>query len=679
MEKIKFRDRISKYPNRKKLKIISQNENEIVAEVTPADEAQVEGVELNAKILNKWQDVISTSEDNAMLAKNKVHIAEDNAKLAVKYSKEAISKAEQAEMVAEFVSKSVNNTFIPIKTSELYNDNQFISAKEQSLTDEEKLQARENIGAGTSNFSGDYEDLINKPYIPSYDNVPTKDYIDEKLSDLVNSAPETLDTLGEIASALEENEDVISALNSVVSNKVDKVAGKGLSTNDFTNEDKTNLEENSLARHSHTNKSILDSTTANFTTQEKTKLSGIEVGAEVNNPIDSTLSTTSENAVQNKVVTEALNNKTTVNISSVTQNTINFTSDPQTQLNEKLDKSGGEVSGDVTINNGNGIVLEPSSAGQTYNAFKFYAQGDDVYVEKQKVEGGADYQKILPLDSELSLTSINAVQNNVVTEALNDKASLSQNNTFTGNQSFTGDVNIKSLKQSDDFVWGTLYGNGAPTTTTVGAVGQLYIDITNDKMYVCVQLNFPNYVWKEVAFIDNANSYVLDYSSSTTPNATWVGIAYDFDFNNYDYLIEYKNIANNSDGDHWGFINSNFNWLYMSMRWVSLRAKSSTTGSQNLSPEGWAFVNDNVDNVYGLDSVGNSNREIYAQIKLTKFSNGNYIHFRYWADSSYSGTLQEFINSGQIYGDNISNISGIYINRSGNITSSEVKIFRRKR
>lgn len=201
---------------------------------------------------------------------------------------------------------------------------------------------------------------------------------------------------------------------------------------------------------------------------------------------------------------EAGQNGTTINVNNIPQSSVNFDSDPQTQLNEKLDKSGGEVSGDVTINNGNGIVLEPSSAGQTYNAFKFYAQGDDVYVEKQKVEGGADYQKILPLDSELSLTSINAVQNNVVTEALNDKAGLSQNNTFTGNQSFTGDVNIKSLKQSDDFVWGTLYGNGAPTTTTVGAVGQLYIDITNDKMYVCVQFDFPSYVWKEVAFVDNA-------------------------------------------------------------------------------------------------------------------------------------------------------------------------------
>lgn len=266
MEKIKFKDRISKYPNRKKLKIISQNENEILADVVPADDAQVEGTELNAKILNKWQDVISTSEGNAMLAKNKVHIAEENAKLAVKYSKEAIAKAEQAEMVADYVSKSVNNTFIPIKTSELFNDNQFVSAKPQTLTDEEKSQARENIGAGTSNFSGNYEDLTNKPNIPSYDNVPTKDYIDEKISNLVNSAPETLDTLGEIASALQENDSLITTLNTAITNKVDKVAGKGLSTNDFTDEEKAKLlsVENGAEKNVQSNWSEEDITSAEY-------------------------------------------------------------------------------------------------------------------------------------------------------------------------------------------------------------------------------------------------------------------------------------------------------------------------------------------------------------------------------------------------------------------------------
>lgn len=36
----------------------------------------------------------------------------------------------------------------------------------QSLTDAQKQQARANIGAGTSNFSGSYNDLVNKPTIP---------------------------------------------------------------------------------------------------------------------------------------------------------------------------------------------------------------------------------------------------------------------------------------------------------------------------------------------------------------------------------------------------------------------------------------------------------------------------------------------------------------------------------
>ena len=37
----------------------------------------------------------------------------------------------------------------------------------QTLTEEQKTQARANIGAGTSNFSGSYNDLRNKPNIPA--------------------------------------------------------------------------------------------------------------------------------------------------------------------------------------------------------------------------------------------------------------------------------------------------------------------------------------------------------------------------------------------------------------------------------------------------------------------------------------------------------------------------------
>lgn len=47
----------------------------------------------------------------------------------------------------------------------------------------------------------------------------TKKYVDTTVANLVNSAPETLDTLGEIATALQENESVVEALNSAIANK----------------------------------------------------------------------------------------------------------------------------------------------------------------------------------------------------------------------------------------------------------------------------------------------------------------------------------------------------------------------------------------------------------------------------------------------------------------------------
>ena len=49
-----------------------------------------------------------------------------------------------------------------------------------------------------------------------------KTYVDTKIADLVNSAPETLDTLGELATALEENQEVVDILNASITNKQNK-------------------------------------------------------------------------------------------------------------------------------------------------------------------------------------------------------------------------------------------------------------------------------------------------------------------------------------------------------------------------------------------------------------------------------------------------------------------------
>ena len=68
-----------------------------------------------------------------------------------------------------------------------------------------------------------------------------KAYTDTQIAALVNSAPEALNTLGELATALETHEDAYDALLTTVGNKVDKVSGKGLSTNDYTTAEKNKL------------------------------------------------------------------------------------------------------------------------------------------------------------------------------------------------------------------------------------------------------------------------------------------------------------------------------------------------------------------------------------------------------------------------------------------------------
>lgn len=73
------------------------------------------------------------------------------------------------------------------------------------------------------------------------DNIATNEYVDQKVSDLVSSAPEALDTLQELSKALGDDPNFATTIATELGNKVDKVEGKGLSTNDYTNEEKEKL------------------------------------------------------------------------------------------------------------------------------------------------------------------------------------------------------------------------------------------------------------------------------------------------------------------------------------------------------------------------------------------------------------------------------------------------------
>lgn len=73
------------------------------------------------------------------------------------------------------------------------------------------------------------------------DEVFTKEEVLQKIEEIIDAAPEALNTLGKLAEALDNDPNFATNIINLLSTKVDKVAGKGLSTNDYTDEEKQKL------------------------------------------------------------------------------------------------------------------------------------------------------------------------------------------------------------------------------------------------------------------------------------------------------------------------------------------------------------------------------------------------------------------------------------------------------
>ena len=83
--------------------------------------------------------------------------------------------------------------------------------------------------------------LPNTTVIPSINGLATETYVNNKVASIVDSAPATLDTLNELAAALGDDPNFATTVATQIGNKVDKVDGKGLSTNDYTTAEKNKL------------------------------------------------------------------------------------------------------------------------------------------------------------------------------------------------------------------------------------------------------------------------------------------------------------------------------------------------------------------------------------------------------------------------------------------------------
>lgn len=178
----------------------------------------------------------------------------------------------------------------------------------------------------------------------------------------------------------------VSALPFADDTKVDKISGKGLSTNDYT-------------------------------TDEKNKLAGIATGAN-KTTVDSSLSTSSTNPVQNKVVTAEINNLSTlVGDTSVS-------SQITTAIANKVDKVNGKglSTNDYTTTEKNKLAGIASGAEVNQNAFSNITVGSTTIAADAKTD---------------TLTLVAGNNVTITPDATNDKVTIAATDTVYSHPTYT--------------------------------------------------------------------------------------------------------------------------------------------------------------------------------------------------------------------------------------------------
>lgn len=212
------------------------------------------------------------------------------------------------------------------------------------------------------------------------------------LDDKMNVA-DIEDSVSATSSCPVKSSGIYTYVNNSVENKVDKVTGKGLSTNDFTEAYKNQLD--GIADFDGSYDSLTDKPT-----------------------IDSVVTETSDNAVKSSGIYNYVN-------SSVATNTAYFrgTFNSVAELNA--------YSGDKTLND-YAFVRTTDEAGNTlYNRYKWngtsweyeYALNNSSFtsVQWETINSGLTADDKITVDSVLNSTSTNPVQNKIINSALGGK------------------------------------------------------------------------------------------------------------------------------------------------------------------------------------------------------------------------------------------------------------------
>lgn len=126
--------------------------------------------------------------------------------------------------------------------NEVQND---IEALDRKIDDE--AEKREQGDAATLRAANEHTDTVVAEEASARESgdrttlQSAKDYVDKAIAELVDGSPAALDTLKELSAALGNDPNFATTVATQIGRKVDKVAGKGLSTEDYTSEQKAKL------------------------------------------------------------------------------------------------------------------------------------------------------------------------------------------------------------------------------------------------------------------------------------------------------------------------------------------------------------------------------------------------------------------------------------------------------
>lgn len=146
---------------------------------------------------------------------------------------------------------------------------------------------KSQIQLGNVDNTSDVDKPVSKAQQKAIDDAYTNSnkYTDQKIADLINGAPETMDTLKEVADAIEKNKSVVEALDKSIGTKANQNeldTHTGNDTIHITSDERTKWNDANNKKHSHNNKSVLDGITSELVQKwsNGSSLTGIKGNAE---------------------------------------------------------------------------------------------------------------------------------------------------------------------------------------------------------------------------------------------------------------------------------------------------------------------------------------------------------------------------------------------------------------